>query len=287
MNNDPNPIIIPPVAPAAAPANKKWLVKGLALLGAALIAVAIFTVASVISSVKKADYEKALSVTKELRLQYDTVQSSAMAYKHQALNSSVTQADFDKAKTDYETAYSAYTKKINQLSTMAALRDGDIKWKYDRFVKVQAEFDTRAKKTAESLPLLRGVFLACKSVVTTAELLNKKPQEILAAYDTTTIPCSNAAKKLSGAPEPNMAAAGTALVDIYAKERDLMVLAEQGLLAGNTAKVAQARDGLADLYTDDRFRKSYTDSTDWWFNTLNPSIALGAVGTALALKVAN
>ena len=177
------------------PAKKKGMSKGMlwGIIGGSiafiLLVVGIVLAVILLSGPSKEDYKEAHDKVTKVRGTYLRVGS---AFRMVSYGTST--ASTDKIKESVE----EYKKSVDDLKDMKALRDKDVKQKYDDFIKQNNEFTTMVGDLADASDELLETTKNCRAA-TTFPRFSSDRSKLLENYDKTVSSCVSAVKKLADA----------------------------------------------------------------------------------------
>ena len=175
------------------PAKKKGMSKGMlwGIIGGSiafiLLVVGIVLAVILLSGPSKEDYKEAHDKVTKVRGTYLRVGS---AFRMVSYGTST--ASTDKIKESVE----EYKKSVDDLKDMKALRDKDVKQKYDDFIKQNNEFTTMVGDLADASDELLETTKNCRTA-TTFPRFSSDRSKLLENYDKTVSSCVSAVKKLA------------------------------------------------------------------------------------------
>lgn len=225
--------------PAAAPA-KKGLSKG-ALWGiiggsiaAVLLIVGIVLAVVLLGGPTREDYKKAHEQMTTVRSAYVKVSSS---FRSAFYGSSGASADSIKTSVD------DYKKAVDGLKDMKALRDKDVKQKYDEFTTQNEKFTTAIDDLADASDEVLAVSRSCR--ISGLSGLTSDRSKVLERYDSTVSPCVNALKKLSKVKNETIAAEAKKMVEAYDEQRGIVEELQKAYNAGDRDATLAAASKLS------------------------------------------
>ena len=195
----PEPRVQPaPTQPAPqGPVKKKGMSKGMlwGIIGGSiafiLLVVGIVLAVILLSGPSKEDYKEAHDKVTKVRGTYLRVGS---AFRMVSYGTST--ASTDKIKESVE----EYKKSVDDLKDMKALRDKDVKQKYDDFIKQNNEFTAMVGDLADASDELLETTKNCRTA-TTFPRFSSDRSKLLENYDKTVGSCVSAVKKTSQSKE--------------------------------------------------------------------------------------
>ena len=117
-------------------------------------------------------------------------------------------------------AIANYKSSVDKLKDMKALRDKDVKQKYDDFTTQNEKFVAAAEELADASDEIVAISKHCRTSGLSS--LGANRSKILERYDSVVGPCSAAVKKLSKVKSEAIASEAKKLTDAYDEQRTIV-----------------------------------------------------------------
>ena len=229
----PEPRVQPaPTQPAPqGPVKKKGMSKGMlwGIIGGSiafiLLVVGIVLAVILLSGPSKEDYKEAHDKVTKVRGTYLRVGS---AFRMVSYGTST--ASTDKIKESVE----EYKKSVDDLKDMKALRDKDVKQKYDDFIKQNNEFTTMVGDLADASDELLETTKNCRTA-TTFPRFSSDRSKLLENYDKTVSSCVSAVKKLAKVKSQLLSEEAKKLADAFDEQRGIVEEMQKAHDAGDAS----------------------------------------------------
>ena len=218
------------------PAKKKGMSKGMlwGIIGGSiafiLLVVGIVLAVILLSGPSKEDYKEAHDKVTKVRGTYLRVGS---AFRMVSYGTST--ASTDKIKESVE----EYKKSVDDLKDMKALRDKDVKQKYDDFIKQNNEFTTMVGDLADASDELLETTKNCRAA-TTFPRFSSDRSKLLENYDKTVSSCVSAVKKLAKVRSQLLSEEAKKLADAFDEQRSIVEEMQKAHDAGDASGLSAA-----------------------------------------------
>lgn len=225
-----------PVAATPAPESAKAPSKKNKTLLTAIIAIVVVVVVVIgvwfaFFRVTKADYRQAATALNEMSSTYNDLSSDISR-----ITSS--RGDSEQLKSDLAT----YKKQSAEFSKERALRDGDVKQKYDAAAAQNKKFIAFVESFAESADVLQKVGEECSSS-NTSSISRADAGQILSSFDAATSKCVDSLKEMAKSKNEPIAKYAKSLLEGYDTLRAAVVKLQEATTAGNSsARLSAARE---------------------------------------------
>lgn len=222
------------------PAKKKGMSKGMlwGIIGGSiafiLLVVGIVLAVILLSGPSKEDYKEAHDKVTKVRGTYLRVGS---AFRMVSYGTST--ASTDKIKESVE----EYKKSVDDLKDMKALRDKDVKQKYDDFIKQNNEFTTMVGDLADASDELLETTKNCRTA-TTFPRFSSDRSKLLENYDKTVSSCVSAVKKLAKVKSQLLSEEAKRLGDAFDEQRKLVEEMQNAYNSGDSSAISAAASKL-------------------------------------------
>lgn len=268
--DQPTPPPVQPVAPAPiAPSptshtTRTWLIVGGVMLGLAIIAAIIYATVFYIS---KDDYQKAKTATNSAVDSYNDAGDDFQTLFTAAFSGYGTPAVVDDAWASLDDTYGAYKVKIQQLETLKAMRDGEVKAAYNKLKEKNATFEKFVDGLLSSTDALSSASKSCSS--SAAEPLRSADYATIAdSYDRVLGPCIKDLETLSDSPSEQIAEYARSMAALYKEQRAIFVELQSAYNAKDADRYRAAGTKLSEQskkFNDTssvKSLKNYADSVD-------------------------
>ena len=222
------------------PVKKKGMSKGMlwGIIGGSiafiLLVVGIVLAVILLSGPSKEDYKEAHDKVTKVRGTYLRVGS---AFRMVSYGTST--ASTDKIKESVE----EYKKSVDDLKDMKALRDKDVKQKYDDFIKQNNEFTTMVGDLADASDELLETTKNCRAA-TTFPRFSSDRSKLLENYDKTVSSCVSAVKKLAKVKSQLLSEEAKKLADAFDEQRGIVEEMQKAHDAGDASGLSAAASKL-------------------------------------------
>ena len=222
------------------PVKKKGMSKGMlwGIIGGSiafiLLVVGIVLAVILLSGPSKEDYKEAHDKVTKVRGTYLRVGS---AFRMVSYGTST--ASTDKIKESVE----EYKKSVDDLKDMKALRDKDVKQKYDDFIKQNNEFTTMVGDLADASDELLETTKNCRAA-TTFPRFSSDRSKLLENYDKTVSSCVSAVKKLAKVKSQLLSEEAKRLGDAFDEQRKLVEEMQNAYNSGDSSAISVAASKL-------------------------------------------
>lgn len=242
-------------------------------IGLVVLIIGIVLAVVFLGGPSKDDYKAAHEQMTSVRSAYLKVGTS---FRSVLYGSSSASAD------DIKEAITNYKSSVDKLKGMKALRDKDVKQKYDEFVSQNEKFTTAVDELADASDEILAISKHCRTSGLSS--LGVDRSKMLERYDSVVGPCSSAVKKLSKVKNESIASEAKKLADAYDEQRTIVEELQNAYNAGNSSGVSAA---ASKLYSQaSKFR--VTDSSkklNEAFTKAEVTSQLNALGRTLTDKV--
>ena len=199
-----------------------------------LLVVGIVLAVILLSGPSKEDYKEAHDKVTKVRGTYLRVGS---AFRMVSYGTST--ASTDKIKESVE----EYKKSVDDLKDMKALRDKDVKQKYDDFIKQNNEFTTMVGDLADASDELLETTKNCRTA-TTFPRFSSDRSKLLENYDKTVSSCVSAVKKLAKVKSQLLSEEAKRLGDAFDEQRKLVEEMQNAYNSGDSSAISAAASKL-------------------------------------------
>lgn len=245
--NDPVQVQEPvvPTVPPAAPNNKS---KMLLIIGGALLALAAIAVAVwfVFFNITKEDYKKAETTMSDIQALYDKSGDKMTAYTTELSSSYSSESEVTAAKDDFNQTFGDYNSRVDGLKNQKAMRDNEVKKRYDEFADKNKKYAEAVEGLAVALPEFKVIRDKCNTnPLSSASAI--EPEKFVETYDKGVAPCIAAAKKLSESKVSAIANHGKNLAKGLEVSRTYVQKMQTAMIAKDSAAAQKA---VAEMLND-------------------------------------
>ena len=211
----------------ATPASKKNLIIAAAIVALVVIAGGIYLIFG--RGVTTKDYETAHESVKEVRDKYSELNRSVTI-----ASASGGAQQIDKSKLSEW--LDNYKKSVDELKGLKALRDSEVKEKYDDFIKKNDGFVTYSQNMIDSIENVNAVSKECSSLrsVTSSSFTNV--DTIMSEYDERIKPCTDSLKSLEGSKVQSFSDMAKEFGKLMDEMRDILSQGVDAAKAGNRSE---------------------------------------------------
>ncbi len=229
-----NQVPAAPAKKAKKSPNKLMLVAGLALL--VIVGVVCYVL---FSGPTKEDYKKAHEEISQVRTDYNAVGKTVSA-----MGNSISYSSGSLKSDDLQEKIDAYNTSVNELKGLKALRDKEVKEKYDAFTKKNENFKVYVDNFIGSIDDLSKISKSCKNSGGTAGINFSNPDTIMSSYDKNTKSCIEALKGLKESKIKSLSTFSEKMINVMEDLRAALSDVVDAVKAGDRTKAVQLNTQL-------------------------------------------
>lgn len=278
--SQPTPFAAPTPPVPSAGKMKLWV--GVAVAIVVLIIVALVVWLTVFR-VSKTDYQKADTALDTIHKTYDTL-ASDLSDATSLLNDSdsMSKSAVAEQSTTLKKDLTTYNQQFDELSKLHALRDKDVKQKYDAAADQNKKFVQYVQSFADTLPSFATVASDC-SADKADSIANATMSTLMPAYDAAIKPCTKDLEGVSKSPNASLATYASDVLSIYTQQRAALSKMIDAYNAQDEAGYKAAQSNF--LEVSEKFANINTDKITEAAKNAEVSDQMTALSNVLKSKV--
>lgn len=241
--------------------NKKLVIIGSTVGGLLLLASIAVIIYVALFSISKKDYAELNATVRDVRTSYSTANIRFSTY-----TSSLTYGFSSSSVSNFEDAYDEYKENVAKLEGLKALRDGEVKEKYDVFIEQNKKFTSFVDEFVAIGDDIKQVNEDCAASKASG-ITSATPDNLLDEYDEVANTCKDSLEKLKDSKIDVVVDYADDMIGLYDEQRGYFEEYVDAYKANDRTKGLEVRSKItrqASEFTSTArdFRTALTDAAD-------------------------